>query len=66
MIAALTLAAFVALAVAVPAGLALACWMFLAALNHDLARDQRSEYAIQPKLARRCPQWLRRLIGGAK
>lgn len=66
MIAALTLAAFVALAVAVPAGLVLACWMFLAAINHDLARDQRSEYVIQPKLARRCPQWLSRFVGGAR
>lgn len=66
MIAALTLAAFVALAIAVPACLVLACWMFVAALNHDLARDQRSEYVITPKLARRCPQWLRRLIGGAR
>lgn len=66
MIAALTLAAFVALAIAVPTCLVLACWMFLAALNHDLARDQRSEYAIQPKRSRRCPQWIIRLIGGAK
>lgn len=66
MIAALNIAALAALAVAVPSCLLLACWMFLAAINHDLARDQRDGYAIRPHHLRRCPSWLRRLTGGAK
>ena len=64
MIAALNLAALAALAVAVPSCLVLAFWMLLAAINHDLARDQRDSYTIRPHHLRRRPKWLRGIGGG--